>query len=75
MLVLSRKIGQKIVIAGDIEITVVDIRGEHVRIGITAPRDVAVHRYELWEQIVAENRAADMSIEDLPIDPKVLVKD
>ncbi len=55
MLILSRKVGQRIIIGGEIEITVVDVRGEQVRIGITAPRSIAVHRKELLEQVAAEN--------------------
>lgn len=55
MLVLARKVGQRIVIAGNIEITVVEIRGEQVRLGITAPRNIAVHRKELLEQITQGN--------------------
>lgn len=55
MLILSRKVGQRIVIGGEIEITVVDVRGEQVRIGITAPKSIAVHRKELLEQVTAEN--------------------
>ena len=46
MLVLSRKIGHRIVIAGNIEITVVQIRGNNVRLGVTAPRHIHVHRFE-----------------------------
>lgn len=60
MLILARKVGQHIVIAGDIEITVVEVRGDQVRLGITAPRSIAVHRKELLEQVAAENlKAAD----------------
>ena len=55
MLILARKTGQSIVIGGGIEITVVEVRGEQVRLGITAPRSIAVHRKELLEQVVAEN--------------------
>ena len=55
MLILARKVGQKIVIDGDIEITVVEVRGDQVRLGITAPRSVAVLRKELLEQVAAEN--------------------
>lgn len=58
MLILARKVGQRIVIGGEIEITVVEVRGDHVRLGITAPRTVAVHRKELLEQIAAENLQA-----------------
>ena len=46
MLVLSRKVGQRIVVGPEIEITVVDIRGSKVRLGVTAPRDVPIQRSE-----------------------------
>ncbi len=58
MLVLSRQRDEVIKIGDDIEITVVDIRGDKVRLGITAPKDVAVHRKEVYEAIRRENRAA-----------------
>jgi carbon storage regulator len=59
MLVLSRQRDQTIMIGDDIEITVVDIRGDKVRLGINAPHDVPVHRKEVYEAIKRENRAAD----------------
>mgnify|MGYP001274521691 FL=1 len=61
MLVLSRKKGQSIIIADNIEITVVEIGGDTVRIGVNAPREVAVHRLEVFEQIAAENQQAQNS--------------
>lgn len=74
MLILARKIGQRIVIGGEIEITVVDVRGDQVRLGITAPRSIAVHRKELLEQVATENvEAADTAQEaggGLTIKPK-----
>jgi carbon storage regulator len=51
MLVLSRKKNESIVINNDITITVVEIRGDKVRLGIVAPKDVPVHRQEVWEAI------------------------
>ena len=51
MLVLSRKRDESIVIAGNITITVVDIRGDKVRLGITAPSEVPVHRREVYDAI------------------------
>lgn len=51
MLVLSRKKNESIVIANDIVITVVEIRGDKVRLGIVAPKDVPVHRSEIYEAI------------------------
>ena len=53
MLVLSRKKSESIVIDGSIRITVVEVRGDKVRLGIEAPRDVAVHRSEVLEAIRA----------------------
>ena len=55
MLILARKVGQQIIISGEIEITVIEVRGDQVRLGITAPRSIAVHRKELLERVVAEN--------------------
>lgn len=51
MLVLSRKVNEKIVINDDIVVTVVDIRGDKVRLGIEAPKDVPVHRQEIYDEI------------------------
>jgi carbon storage regulator len=55
MLILARKVGQSIVIAGEIEVTVVEVRGDQVRLGINAPRNIAVHRKELLQQVALEN--------------------
>lgn len=63
MLVLSRKKGQSIMIGHDIEITIIDVQGEQIRLGINAPRDVTIHRKEVFEEIIQENKqAASMSI-------------
>jgi len=58
MLVLSRQRDETIVIGDDIEIKVVDIRGDKVRLGITAPPHIPVHRKEVYEAIQRENQAA-----------------
>jgi carbon storage regulator len=55
MLVLARKIGQSIVINDNVEVLVIEVRGDQVRLGIDAPRTIPVHRKELLEQIRAEN--------------------
>ncbi|MCA9310831.1 MAG: carbon storage regulator CsrA [Phycisphaerales bacterium] len=66
MLVLSRQRDETIMIGDDVEITVVDIRGDKVRLGITAPTRIAVHRKEVYEAIRAENeRAATISSPDI----------
>lgn len=51
MLVLSRKIGQEIVIGADVSIRVLEIQGNHVRVGITAPQAVSIHREEIRRRI------------------------
>jgi carbon storage regulator len=58
MLVLSRQRDETIMIGDDIEITIVDIRGEKVRLGINAPAHVPVHRKEVYEAMKRENQAA-----------------
>lgn len=54
MLVLTRKVGQSIVIGDEIEVVVLEVRGEQVRVGIRAPKDVTVHRKEVYDQIQGE---------------------
>ena len=58
MLVLSRQRDETIMIGDEIEITIVDIRGDKVRLGITAPTHIAVHRKEVYDAIQQENRRA-----------------
>jgi carbon storage regulator len=58
MLVLTRKKDQSIMIGDDIEIVVVEIKGNQVKLGINAPRNVTVYRAEVWEEIQQENIAA-----------------
>lgn len=52
MLVLSRKTNEKIVLTGGIEVSIVQIRGDKVRLGIVAPKEIAVHRSEIWDAIL-----------------------
>ena len=67
MLVLTRKLHQSIVIGDGIEVVVLEVRGEQVRIGIKAPKDVAVHRKEVFDQIQEANlAAAEVRPEDVP---------
>ena len=55
MLALSRRIGESIMIGNDIEITIIEVKGEQVRLGINAPKSVPIHRKEIYLQIKAEN--------------------
>ena len=66
MLVLSRQRDESIIIGDNIEITVVDIRGDKVRLGVSAPKEISVHRKEVYDAIRRENReAAQVKPEDL----------
>ena len=58
MLVLTRKPDQSIMVGNEIEITILEVRGEQVRVGIRAPKDVTVHRKEVFDLILQANRAA-----------------
>mgnify|MGYP001018590113 CR=1 FL=1 len=69
MLVLTRKVNQSIIIGDDVEVVVLEVRGEQVRLGIKAPKTVTVHRKEIYDQIQEENRqASQVRSEDVPED-------
>jgi carbon storage regulator len=58
MLILTRKLNEKIKIGNDITVTIVEVRGDQVKIGVEAPNDVKVFRQEVFQAIQQENRAA-----------------
>jgi carbon storage regulator len=66
MLVLSRHRDESIMIGDDVVVTIVDIRGDKVRLGIQAPQHVPVHRQEVYEAIQRENRKAAMPQQNPP---------
>ncbi len=72
MLVLSRKLNEKIVIDNTVTVTVVEIRGDKVRLGIVAPKEVAVHRQEVYDAIHGKKRgeeiAAPLVVNNKPAD-------
>jgi carbon storage regulator len=57
VLVLTRRANQSIVIGADVTVTVLEIRGDQIRLGITAPRDVTVHRHEVWLELQRDGSA------------------
>ena len=65
MLVLSRKKNESIVIDGNIVVTVVEVRGDKVRLGIEAPREVPIHRSEIHDAIQNERAACESNTSDL----------
>ena len=65
MLALSRKPGESVIIGNDIEITILEVKGEQVKVGIKAPQSVGIYRKELFEQIQESNREASKISEDV----------
>lgn len=61
MLVLTRKLNESIMVGDNVKITIVDVKGDQVKLGITAPREVAVHREEVYREIQKENQLAALS--------------
>jgi carbon storage regulator len=59
MLILTRRVGESLIIGDDVTITVLGVKGNQVRIGVNAPRDVAVHREEILDRIQADSLADD----------------
>ena len=71
MLILTRRAGETVMIGSDITITVLGVKGNQVRIGINAPRDVAVHREEIYERIKNEQGADAAKPKDAAEAPEV----
>ena len=58
MLILTRRVGENVIVGDDIVISVIEVRGDAVRIGIQAPRTLSVHREEVWLELQRANAAA-----------------
>jgi carbon storage regulator len=65
MLILTRRVGETLRIGSDVSVTVLAVRGRQIRIGITAPRNVVVHREELYERLRRERRLPDSRTQPL----------
>jgi len=59
MLILTRRVGETVVIGDDVDVTVLGVKGNQVRLGVKAPREVSVHREEIYKRIKAEERAKE----------------
>lgn len=68
MLVLTRKTGQKLIIANNIEITVLETKGEAVKIGIDAPKHISIYREEIYEEIKKANHQATQEAQSSSLD-------
>ena len=75
MLILTRKVGESVAIGDDIQVSVIEIKGSQVKLGIRAPRDVTVHREEIYLKIQDENRrAAQISTDALGTVEELLLR-
>jgi len=59
MLILTRRVGEAVMIGNEVTVTILGVKGNQVRVGVNAPRDVAVHREEIFERIKREDQADD----------------
>jgi carbon storage regulator len=66
MLVLARRVNEKIIIGDSIEVSIVDIKGDQVKLGIKAPKSVKVYRHEVYDAIQEENRLAAKTSHEIP---------
>jgi carbon storage regulator len=69
MLILTRRVGETVMIGDDVTITVLGVKGNQVRVGINAPKHVAVHREEIYERIKREQQGGASEGDDSPDDP------
>lgn len=60
MLILTRRVGETVMIGNEVTVTVLGVKGNQVRIGVNAPKDVAVHREEIYERIKREQQGQSM---------------
>lgn len=66
MLILTRRVGETVMIGNDVTVTVLGVKGNQVRVGINAPKNVAVHREEIFERIKREQQGESSSDESEP---------
>ena len=75
MLILTRKEGESLRLGDDITVTVVSVKGGNVRLGVSAPKDVAIHREEVYERVAAEREATGSAGSGEPSDQKTRAAD
>lgn len=66
MLILTRRVGETVMIGNDVTVTVLGVKGNQVRIGVNAPKEIAVHREEIYERIKRETQGGGASLRTMP---------
>lgn len=69
MLILTRRVGETVVIGDQVQVTVLGVKGNQVRLGVTAPKDVAVHRSEIYDRIQKERSGDEPGADSSPAKP------
>jgi len=64
MLILTRRIGESIIVGDDVTITVLGVKGNQIRLGVNAPKDVSVHREEIYQRIKQEQRGSTEPVDE-----------